>query len=409
MVMQRRAGSVGVDGLGRGCRRRRTRPWTADEMGSASGLRRRKVMAVSKPGEAKLLEAMWMMLQQESPDDYVVATKWRLAATAQQRNTNMSIGSFLSPISNSSLVSLSGRLDFGFYPKDNGFAIGIWFAEIPPKTVVWTANRDDPPISTNATLTLTLDGKLILQQLLGGGQPFVNASQSVASTSILDSGNFVLYNSDSKIIWQSFDYPTNTLLPGQLLPARDELVSGVSKTDHSIGNYRVKMQYDGNLVMYPVGLPDGPEAVYWAGDTYFAGDNATLTLDGNGLLYVFDKTGTNIKNITNGGNLSMGKIFRSTMDADGLWRLYSYSLNLNSNWTIEWSAPDDRCDIKGMCGINGFCVLMDQEPSCTCPPGFIYINQGQKNLGCNQNFSTESYVFKNGNINYTIYELDNAI
>ncbi|XP_059625409.1 uncharacterized protein LOC132268597 [Cornus florida] len=35
-------------------------------------------MAVSRPGEAKLLEAMWMMLQQESLDYYVVATKWRL-------------------------------------------------------------------------------------------------------------------------------------------------------------------------------------------------------------------------------------------------------------------------------------------------------------------------------------------
>ncbi|XP_059629530.1 G-type lectin S-receptor-like serine/threonine-protein kinase LECRK4 [Cornus florida] len=97
------------------------------------------------------------------------------------------------------------------------------------------------------------------------------------------------------------------------------------------------------------------------------------------------------------------------MGSDGLWRLYSYSSNQNGNWTIEWSAPDDRCSIKGMCGINGFFVLMDQEPSCTCPPGFVYINQGQKNLGCNKNFSTESCVFKYGNINYTIYELDNTM
>ena len=50
-----------------------------------------------------------------------------------------------------------------------------------------------------------------------------------------DNGNFVLYDSNSRIIWQSFDHPTNTLLPGQRLPPGKEIFSSASETDYGRG------------------------------------------------------------------------------------------------------------------------------------------------------------------------------
>ncbi|KAK4708173.1 hypothetical protein R3W88_029098 [Solanum pinnatisectum] len=73
---------------------------------------------------------------------------------------------------------------------------------------------------------------------------------------MLDTGNFVLYNSDHSIIWQSFDNPTNTLLPGQHISARQDLFSSASEADDSFGIFRLEMQHDGNLVQYPVDPED---------------------------------------------------------------------------------------------------------------------------------------------------------
>ena len=69
---------------------------------------------------------------------------------------------------------------------------------------------------------------------------------------MLDSGNFVLYNSNNKITWHTFDIPTNTLLQGQRHAVEKELVSSVSESDQSTGTFQLKMQTDGNLVQYLV-------------------------------------------------------------------------------------------------------------------------------------------------------------
>ncbi|KAI9126044.1 hypothetical protein K1719_003462 [Acacia pycnantha] len=65
--------------------------------------------------------------------------------------------------------SPSGRFAFSFYQQGNGlFKLGIWLFDRIKKTVVWTANRDDPPVSSNAGLVLTINGELLLQT--GPGQ-----------------------------------------------------------------------------------------------------------------------------------------------------------------------------------------------------------------------------------------------
>lgn len=61
---------------------------------------------------------------------------------------------------------------------------------------------------------------------------------------MLDSGNFVLYdyNNISRIIWQSFDHPTDTLLEGQSLPPGSHLTSSLSETNSSTGRFHLYMQ-----------------------------------------------------------------------------------------------------------------------------------------------------------------------
>ncbi|PKI36679.1 hypothetical protein CRG98_042938 [Punica granatum] len=112
------------------------------------------------------------------------------------------------------------------------------------------ARRDDPPVPGNSTLLFTSNGNLVLQSTQRTVIATLNGP--AVSASMLDSGNFVLYNSQQNITWQTFDSPTDTLLEGQYISGGMELRSAASDNDTSTGIFRTKMQYDGNLVMYPI-------------------------------------------------------------------------------------------------------------------------------------------------------------
>ncbi|XVF61862.1 hypothetical protein PTKIN_Ptkin08bG0168300 [Pterospermum kingtungense] len=340
-------------------------------------------------------------------------------AVAQSGNSNISVGSSLTPTGRPSAWFSPSRLfAFGFYQQGNGYAVGIFLAGDPERTVVWTANRDDPPVPTTASLNLTSDGRLIIQspqrqdryivqgqRLLAG---MLDSSQKVANASMLDSGNFVLYNSEQDIIWRSFEHPTTTILPGQRLLAEMELVSSASETDHATGIFRLKMQNDGNLVQYPVHTPDIWNRAYWVSGTDGKGDNVSLNLDNDCHLYLLNSTGSNISDIIKGGYDTNGTIYLIKIDSDGILRLYSYRHDQNWNQSILWSSTNDKCAPLGLCGLNGYCINNDtNEADCRCLPGFAPVMNGNFTAGCERNFSSESCKSDQDRIKYTIQPVEN--
>ncbi|KAG2716331.1 hypothetical protein I3760_03G120900 [Carya illinoinensis] len=328
-------------------------------------------------------------------------------ASAQQMESNVSPGSYLTPGINSTWLSRSGLFAFGFYKQGNGYAVGIFLAGIPQKTVVWTANRDEPPVSSSATLSFSRDGTLVLQST---PEQTTIIADSLGSTSaaMLDTGNFVLYNSDLQMLWQSFEHPTDSLLPRQRLLAGKELFSSISETVHSTGIFRLKMQRDGNLLQFPVGSPDMTPYVYYGSGTNGTGDNVTLNFSPDGHLYLLNATGANIGNLTEGGYPTKETIYLMRIDADGIFRLYSSKLKQNGNWSIVWSSSNDSCDPKGLCGLNGFCVLNDNKAQCVCLPGFEMEQQENPTAGCVRSFNAAGRCSSKDEYNpYTMSELAN--
>ncbi|XP_016728994.2 G-type lectin S-receptor-like serine/threonine-protein kinase LECRK3 [Gossypium hirsutum] len=314
------------------------------------------------------------------------------ATNAQSTSSIIKPGSSLSPINNPYLLSPSGQFAFGFYRYKNGYSVGIWFENIQQKTIVWTDNRDASPYPSDVTLVLTTEGTLIVrpkqgQDVLIADTSSDDVSRLATSASMLDSGNFVLLNSSGGIVWKSFDFPTDTILPGQRLAVTGKLVSSVAVSDHGSGKFLILMQTDGNLVQYPVGAVE-LGAGYWDTETFNAGNGVNLNLDGNGHLYLLNDTGFNIKSInTNYVNASGKSVYRATIDTDGIFRLYSHSSNRFDDWYTEWSSSNDRCNPLGLCGENSYCVMMDEEPVCQCPFHFDFINEKRQELGCRKNYS----------------------
>ncbi|RZC75597.1 hypothetical protein C5167_051081 [Papaver somniferum] len=245
--------------------------------------------------------------------------------TAQQRNSTISLNSTLSP--NTSWLSSSGRFAFGFYQEGDGFSVGIWLTTNPEKTVIWAANRDNPKVSSNVGLIFT-SGGLILTPAQGENITISLHNKLASSASMQDSGNFVIYDSDSKIIWQSFESPTNTLLPGQRFLPGMEMYSSASEADHSNGRFLLIMQLDGYLVQYPALAPYTITFGYWDSGPGSAGANATLILDNDGKLYLHNSTSIAKTLSESKGN---GMTYRLTVDVDGFFRLYSHPFTRNEN------------------------------------------------------------------------------
>ncbi|XP_030948336.1 G-type lectin S-receptor-like serine/threonine-protein kinase LECRK1 [Quercus lobata] len=332
-----------------------------------------------------------------------------ITTEAQRGESIVNLGSSLTPTAKSSWRSQSGFYAFGFYQQANGYAVGVFFAGIPEKTVVWTANRDKPPALASVTLNFTNDGRLIMQSAQGEETAIANPPERAASASMLDSGNFVLYNSDKKIIWQSFESPTNTLLQGQRLTAGNELFSSVSESDQSTGIFRLIMQKDGNLVQYPVQITDAAEYAYWASGTDGKGSNVSLCLDDDGRLYLLNSTGTILKNLTQGNSHTKDVVYFMRIDVDGIFRLYSHNLDKNGNFSVIWSSSDNKCAPKGLCGLNGFCIMNDQDANCLCLPDFASVIEGNWSSGCERNFTAESCKSKDESMKYIMQAVPNTV
>ncbi|KAL7249388.1 hypothetical protein ACSBR1_011561 [Camellia fascicularis] len=173
------------------------------------------------------------------------------------------------------------------------------------------------------------------------------------------------------LFWQSFDFPADTILGNQTLYYGIELVSSVSSSsDHSSGRYRLKMQYNGNLIAYLVNCTDSLDA-YWSFVLGMGEYFLKLNLNFNGLLY-------------------LGIIFPIY---NTLWQkalpMTLFASNTSSIVSMEWSVMQDHCQVHGFCGFNSFCSRNSYEEDCYCYPGFVLLNPSKMFLGCYRNFTKQ--------------------
>ncbi|OAY66282.1 G-type lectin S-receptor-like serine/threonine-protein kinase RLK1 [Ananas comosus] len=213
-----------------------------------------------------------------------------LSLVAAGSYQNLTVGSSLSSSGpNSSLSSLSGDFAFGFWPLDANsslFLLAVWFNATSPQAVVWFATNNTNPVQVPAksTLQLTQAGQLSLFDSNGQEIWSLNAANAIG-VSLLDSGNLILYDSSGDLPWQSFQNPTDTILPSQTLAENSELQSKLTSSDFSAGRFKLAVQSDGNLVLYPIAIPTGNVYhAYWASNTQY---NKTLQLifNSSGSLY----------------------------------------------------------------------------------------------------------------------------
>nr|XP_023926706.1 G-type lectin S-receptor-like serine/threonine-protein kinase LECRK3 [Quercus suber] len=298
-----------------------------------------------------------------------------------QISPNISLGSSFTAGSNASLRSLSGDFAFGFYPLQNGlYLVGIWFDRIPEKTLVWSANRNHPA-EKGSSIQLTSAGALVLTY--GNGSTLQIYNEAVASLGTMgNDGNFVLRENSSRVLWQSFNSSTDTLLPGQTLVEGQKLYSKAKgSSNYSTGNFKLEMQTDGNLVLSAYHYSDPG---YWTTQTFL--DNVSLIFDHNASMYLVNGTSDVIYSITMSTTSPVEDYYhRATVEYHGNFQQYIYHKRNGSGWKRVWRAGNDPCFVTSICGLNGMCTSSDNETvSCSCLPGYIPLDPSDVSKGCYQ-------------------------
>jgi hypothetical protein len=174
-----------------------------------------------------------------------------------QAHSNISSGLFLTAASdNLPWTSPSGEFAFGFQQVgDAGYLLAIWFNKIPERTIVWSANRNDL-VQGGSRVQLTRDGELVLNDQSGRTiwSPVFGGS-GAAYAAMLDTGNFVLASQAGANLWQSFDEPTDTLLPTQNLNLGAQLIAPYLEKNYSHGRFKFSLQTDGKLILSTTSYP----------------------------------------------------------------------------------------------------------------------------------------------------------
>ncbi|XP_074327470.1 EP1-like glycoprotein 2 [Apium graveolens] len=130
------------------------------------------------------------------------------------------------------------------------------------RAILLRANRDHP-VKINATLKLTSDGDLVLRDADGSvAWSSGTAGKSVDSLSLTNTGNLVLLNKRKAVVWQSFDHPTDALVPGQTLSEGQKLISSVSKTNSKSKKPSYVKFLNGSLGIYPHSWKEAPLEIF---------------------------------------------------------------------------------------------------------------------------------------------------
>ncbi|KAG5235831.1 S locus glycop domain-containing protein/B lectin [Salix suchowensis] len=277
------------------------------------------------------------------------------------------------------LVSASGTYELGFFSpgKSKNRYLGVWYGKISVLTAVWVANRETPLNDSSGVARLTNQGLLVLLNhsgsIIWSSKTLRLAKNPVVQ--LLDSGNLVVKekgdNNLENSLWQSFEHPGNTIIPGmkvgwnKITRMEWNMTSWKSPEDPSRGNitgilvpdgYPELIELEDSKVKFRVGPWNGLQ---------FSGvpnikPNPVYTFE-----FVFNDNEIfyreHLKNSSRHWRIFL------TPNGDIMHLLW---MEQTQSWFLYEAANTDICESYALCGANGICSI-NNSPVCNCLNGFV--------------------------------------
>ncbi|KAG5560867.1 hypothetical protein RHGRI_004027 [Rhododendron griersonianum] len=302
----------------------------------------------------------------------------------------------LSPNFTASYLQIDNNSNYGTFLATGPFSVRaamtytsyLAVVHIVSDAVLWSASRDSILPSVNATIRLTATGLYIEdrgREFVWSTPPFISP---VSLLQLQESGNLVLLDRFNRLLWESFDYPTDTIVSGQRLLVGQSLVSAISNRNLSMGDYRFTVTTDDG---------GGDAVMTWNGLTYWKLSRNTsvykvsnlpasyMALNETGLYLVGANSSVVVVQLALRA-LGVSEFRIAKLDYNGRFSIKNYDSSDYGTftWVEEFRGPVDDCRIPNICSKIGVCSAMPMPTSssfqCSCPPGFHVNNQTNK--GC---------------------------
>lgn len=250
--------------------------------------------------------------------------------------------------------------------------------------MVWVANRQTPVADPNSAKLLISDGTLVLQNELGAKiwSTQVNSTSPNSSSveaALLDDGNLVVRNGprSGQFLWQSFDNPVHTWLPGGKIAydkrtgKKQLLTSWKNEEDPALGLFSLEL--DPNQSQYIIRW-NGNEQ-YWTSGPWNGHIFSLVPEMRLNYIYNFSYINNSDEAYFTYSLYNPSLISRFIMDVSGQIKQQSW---VDNDWNLFWSQPREQCQVYDYCGAFGSC--QNVLPSCSCLQGFRIKNESDWDL-----------------------------
>ncbi|PON81461.1 S-receptor-like serine/threonine-protein kinase [Trema orientale] len=293
------------------------------------------------------------------------------------------ISSFQSISDGGTLVSEEGTFELGFFSPGSSKDryLGIWYKNIPVQTVVWVANRCNPINDSSGLLMInnsTGNLELLYQNKSVVWSTSLSKQAKKPNVELLDSGNLVVREENDtnpeNYVWQSFDYPSDTLLSGMKLGW--DLRSGLNRRlsawknwdDPCTADFTWGIEFDLQHHTFPEAIMRKGSAQFfrsgpWNGLSFGPAESRPNQLYNFDFVYKDDEVYYTY-NLKNKSELAR-MVLNSTTNTRSGWTW----IEGEQIWRSYFSYPRDSCDNYRLCGANGNCN-MSNGPVCQCLKGF---------------------------------------
>ncbi|KAI3717310.1 hypothetical protein L1987_68855 [Smallanthus sonchifolius] len=246
-----------------------------------------------------------------------------------------------------------------------------------PPTIVWVANRETLVSDRFISELKVVDGNLVLlnesKLPIWSTNVTSTASLNSAIAVILDDGNLVLRDGLNSFepIWQSFDHPTNTLLPGAKFNYNKRtnksqlLTSWKSTDDPGVGLFSLELhpfrmmvisKWNRSQQYWDTGSWDSLVIRAYYKYTYQTNENESYFT-----YYAYNPS----------------TISRFIMNVAGQLQLQIWSAS-TKEWNFLSAQPETQCKVYALCGAFGTC-RQTRLPFCNCLTGFMPRSESEWN------------------------------
>ncbi|XP_065863703.1 G-type lectin S-receptor-like serine/threonine-protein kinase At2g19130 [Euphorbia lathyris] len=275
------------------------------------------------------------------------------------------------------IISNGGVFKLGFFRPGNSsnYYIGMWYNRVIQQTVVWVANREIPVSDRFSSELRISDGNLVVfnESKIPIWSTNLNSTTNTSVEAVLhDNGNLVLNGSGgSDPLWQSFDHPADTWLPGAKIglnktsKQNTRLISWKNKDDPAPGLFSLELDPNETSQYFIIW---NDSETFWTSGTWNGQIFSLVPEMRLNYIYNFSYISNENENYFTYDLYNSSIISRFVMDVGGQIQQMSW-LEPANQWSLFWSQPRVQCQVYAYCGAFGTCTE-NSQPFCNCFTGF---------------------------------------